>query len=51
LIVPPNPLFIYAEGVALGAAQTVNARMFYTVKSLKVEDYWELVEMRHMIGA
>ena len=51
ILVPPNPIFIYAQGTALGAAITVMARMFYLVKSLKVEDFWELVELRRMIGA
>lgn len=51
LLVPPNPLYIWVAGNALGAAVTVEARMFYTVKQLKTEDYWELVEIRHMIGA
>lgn len=51
LLVPPNPIYIFAQGVALTSAVQVQARMFYTVKSLKVEDYWELVEMRRMIGA
>lgn len=50
LLVPPNPLFIFVEGVALTSPITVEARMFYTQRSLKVEDFWELVEMRRMIG-
>lgn len=51
LLVPPNPIFIYAQGVALTPALTVQARMFYTVIKLKLEDFWELVEQRRMIGA
>jgi len=51
ILVPPNPLYIWAQGVSLAAAQTVYARMFYTVIQLKAEDFWELVEMRRMIGA
>lgn len=50
LLVPPNPVFIFVKGTALTTAVTVEARMFYTVKKLKVEDFWELVEMRRMIG-
>ena len=51
LLVPPNPIYIFAQGVALTGAQVVEARMFYTVKTLKTEDFWELVEQRRMIGA
>ena len=51
LLVPPNPLYVFAQGVALAAAQVVECRMFYTVKTLKTEDFWELVEQRRMIGA
>lgn len=51
LLVPPNPIFIFAQGIALAGPYQVQARMFYTVKSLKPEDFWELVELRRMIGA
>jgi hypothetical protein len=50
ILVPPNPLFIFGKGIALTSAITLYARMFYTVKMLKVEDYWELVELRRMVG-
>lgn len=51
LMVPPNPIFLYVKGSNAPNPFTIRARMFYTVKSLKVEDYWELVEIRRMIGA
>ena len=51
LLVPPNPLYVFAQGVGLAAAQKVEVRMFYTVIKLKPEDFWELVEQRRMIGA
>ena len=51
LLVPPNPLYIFAEGAGLAGPQTVQVRMFYTVRVLKNEDFWELVEQRRMIGA
>ncbi|MBA7705299.1 hypothetical protein ES703_114127 [subsurface metagenome] len=50
LLVPPNPLYIFAKGTALGSVVTVQARLFYTVIKMKVDEYWELVEMRRMIG-
>lgn len=51
ILVPPNPIYVYVQGVALTSAITMKARMFYTVRSLKTEDFWELVELRRMIGA
>lgn len=51
LLVPPNPIYIFAFGQGLVGAQLVKARMFYTVVSLKAEEFWELVEQRRMIGA
>jgi len=51
LLVPPNPVYIFAEGTNLTTPMWVNCRMFYTVKGLSGEDFWELVEQRRMIGA
>ena len=51
ILVPPNPLYVFALGASLAAVQTVDVRMFYTVVKLKPEDFWELVEQRRMIGA
>lgn len=50
ILVPPNPLFTWVQGVSLAGAMALKARMFYTVKQLKLEDFWELVELRRMIG-
>lgn len=51
LLVAPNPIYLWALGVSIAGAQTVTARMFYTVKKLKPEEFWELVESRRMVGA
>ena len=51
LLIPPNPVYIYARGTALAGPHTVAARLFYTMRQLKTEDFWELVEQRRMIGA
>lgn len=51
LLVPPNPLYLFVKGANAPNAFTIKARMFYTVISLKTEDFWELVELRRMIGA
>ncbi len=50
IIIPPNPIYIFGMGENLTSALLVEARMFYTVHSLKTEDFWELVEARRMIG-
>ena len=51
LLIPPNPIYLFVMGAGLVNPQNVSIRMFYTVKSLKAEDFWELVEQRRMIGA
>jgi hypothetical protein len=50
ILVPPNPLYLFGQGSGLTAAVSVVARVFYTVKELKPEEYWELVEMRRVLG-
>ena len=50
ILVAPNPLYLWAKGTSLGNATTDAVRMYYTVRTLKTEDFWELVEMRRMIG-
>jgi hypothetical protein len=50
LLVPPNPIYIFAEGAALTNAVTLSCRMFYTSVDLKADEFWELVEMRRMVG-
>jgi hypothetical protein len=50
ILVPPNPLYLWCKGTALTSAMVLVARMFYTVRQLKTEDFWELVELRRMIG-
>lgn len=50
LLVAPNPIYLFGVGSSLGAATTTWVRFFYTIKHLKSEDFWELVEMRRMIG-
>ncbi len=50
ILVPPNPIYIFALGAALTSAMKVEARMYYTIVQLKGEEFWELVEQRRMIG-
>ena len=50
ILVAPNPLYLWAMGTSLGNATIDSVRMFYTVKQLKQDEFWELIEMRRMIG-
>jgi len=50
LLVPPNPIYAWAQGSSLGAAASVYTRMYYVSVDLKTDEFWELVEMRRMIG-
>jgi len=49
IIVPPTPLYLYAKGTGLAAADTVVARIHYTLLTLAVDQYWELVEARRVL--
>lgn len=51
LLVPPNPIYLFAQGTSLPSPMTVAIRIFYVVIQLKAEEFWELVEQRRMIGA
>lgn len=49
IIVPPVPLYAWVKGSGLASAVTIYARIFYTVMSLSADQYWQLVEARHVI--
>lgn len=49
ILVPPTPLYLYAQGSGLVSATTVVARIHYTLRVLKVDEYWELVEARRVL--
>jgi hypothetical protein len=49
IIVPPAPLYLYAKGTSLVGAANVTARIYYTLLSLAVDQYWELVEARRIL--
>jgi hypothetical protein len=51
LIVPPNPIYLWVKGTAMSAECVVDARLFYTAKTLRAEEYWELVEARRIISS
>lgn len=51
ILVPPNPLYLFAQGTGLASAATVIARMHYSLLPLSVDQYWELVEARRVLSS
>lgn len=51
LIVPPNPIYLYAQGSGLVAANSVIARLWYTVLPLAESQFWQLVESRRVLSS
>ncbi len=51
VIIPPTPLYMFVKGTGLTAATKITARLHYTLRTLKVEDYWELVEARRVLSS
>jgi hypothetical protein len=49
LLVPPTPMYAYAQGISLAAAVTVAVRLHYTMKTMAINEYWELVEARRVL--
>lgn len=50
ILVPADKLFLAVSSIGAAAAQTVGCRIFYTMKELKTEEYWDLVESRRMLS-
>jgi hypothetical protein len=50
LLVTPNPIYIAAKGTSLPDVATCSCRFYYTSVDLKADEFWELVEMRRMVG-
>lgn len=51
LLVPSRPIFLWMQSSGLAAAGKVTARIYFTIKELKAEQYWELVEATRLIGS
>lgn len=49
LIIPPRPLYVAANTAGFVAAGVVQARIYFTYKQLKADEYWELVEASRII--
>ena len=51
VLVPSRPIYLYIESAGWAAAGSMSARIFFTVKDLKADEYWELVESTRLLGA
>jgi len=51
LIIPPAPLFGAIQGSGMASAGLVTIRIYYTIKELATDEYWELVEARRLLTA
>jgi hypothetical protein len=49
ILVPADNLFVGIKGLTAGAAGLVSVRLYYTVKALKTEEYWDLIEARRVM--
>ncbi len=51
ILIPSRPIFLWMHSLGWAAAGSAEARLFFTVKELKAEEYWELVESTRLIGS
>ena len=49
LLIPPTPLFGFAQGSTCDEAASIIIKIFYTIIQLEISQYWELVEARRVI--
>lgn len=50
IIIPSRPIFLWMASAGWAAAGSIAARIYFLVKDLKAEEYWELVEATRLIG-
>lgn len=50
LLVPGRPLFGWMGSDGMSAAMTIAMRIFFTVKDVSTEEYWELVEATRVVN-
>lgn len=50
MLITPQPLYMFVEGVSLPSAGIARMRMFFTIVQLKPEEYFELLETRQFFG-
>lgn len=51
ILVPPAPLYGWAQGEGIGAAISLVIKLYYTQIPLTVDDYWQLVEARRFLSS
>jgi len=49
LLVPADRLYLGVQGVGLANVLRMSMRLYYSVKQLSTEDYWELIEARRVM--
>jgi len=49
IIVPAHPIYLAVRGISLGAAQSVTARIYFTIVELSAQEFIELVEAMRII--
>ena len=49
LIIAPRPLFLAVQGVSLGSAASVEARFYFTQKTLSADEYMELIDFYRIV--
>lgn len=49
LIVPAHPIYLAVQGTSLAAAQSVTARIYFTIVELSAQEFVELVEALRII--
>jgi hypothetical protein len=49
LLVAADRLYMAVKGLSLASACAVKCRIWYTMKELSVDEYWDLVESRRII--
>jgi len=51
LLVAPNPLYGFIQGVGTSAATDAWIKIYYTYMELAPDEYWQLVESRRIISS
>jgi hypothetical protein len=49
ILVPADRLYLAVVGTSLASAASASCRIWYTMRELSVDEYWDLVEARRII--
>jgi len=50
ILVPADRMYLGIQGSGMAAACTARMRLYYTVKALTKEDFWDLIEARRIMS-